>query len=202
MIRQATPNDLSQIAAVHVKCFPDNFSTALGKFGGGYLQRRFYWEYMKDNPELFLVAEDEQKQIIGFCMGYYRSKTDHMKLFYKHNAIPIALQMLFLLLSFNKQAWLKIRQIAKKEAQFKRTDDRVKIDPRTAGDLLSICVLPEYRGMGVAQKLLENYEAVLTDRNMELCLLAVSVENGRGIRFYERNGYIPYMEKLGQARAT
>lgn len=33
MIRQATANDLEEISKVHMECFPNSFSTALG--GGG-----------------------------------------------------------------------------------------------------------------------------------------------------------------------
>ena len=41
----------------------------------------FYLEYMKDNPELFVVADDEERGIVGFCMGYYMDKDDQMQNF-------------------------------------------------------------------------------------------------------------------------
>lgn len=58
-IRQATLDDLEQIAKVHFQCFPDSFSTYLGKGRHGYLLQKFYQEYLDDAPELFLVAEDD-----------------------------------------------------------------------------------------------------------------------------------------------
>lgn len=58
-IRQATSEDLKQVADVHFRCFPDSFSTQLGKGQQGSLQQKFYQEYLKDVPELFFVAEDE-----------------------------------------------------------------------------------------------------------------------------------------------
>ena len=48
---------------------------------------------------------------------------------------------------------------------------------------------------------MEWFEAVLLENDKDVCLLAVSVENGRAIRFYERNGYVAYLEKHGQTRA-
>ena len=77
----------------------------------------------------------------------------------------------------------------------------MKIDQSTAGDLLSICVLAECRGAGAAQMLIEEYEKVLIGHGKETCLLAVSVANDRPIRFYEKNGYIAYLEKAGETRA-
>ena len=35
IVRQAIEQDLKQIADVHIKCFPDSFSTQLGKARGG-----------------------------------------------------------------------------------------------------------------------------------------------------------------------
>jgi len=41
VVRQATKNDLKQIADVHIQCFPDSFSTQLGKSGGGIYSNAF-----------------------------------------------------------------------------------------------------------------------------------------------------------------
>lgn len=64
MIRQATKKDLKAIANVHIKCFPDSFSSKLGEI----LLTRFYNEYLSVVPELFLVAENDAQEIVGFCM--------------------------------------------------------------------------------------------------------------------------------------
>ena len=69
MVRQATMNDLNSIAVVHTLCFPDSFSTVFG--ARHKLLEQLYSEYIETNPELFLVAEDKDNEIVGFCMGYY-----------------------------------------------------------------------------------------------------------------------------------
>ena len=206
MIREAKTSDLDAVSAVHIKCFPDSFSTALGAFkpkflGEGYLLSRFYSEYMKANPELFLVAENDSGEIVGFCMGYYCEKNDYIKRYFLNNKINIALRILTLLLRGNKQAWKKVAGVLKKGDPFETINYEIAdIDECKKGDLLSICVLPEYRGSGIAQQLIEKYHAVLKKSGRQVCILTVATDNGRGIAFYERNGYIPFREAAGTAR--
>lgn len=91
MIRQTTIHDLPAVAKVHSVCFPDSYSSQLCKFEntiGGNLLIPFYSEY-KDNPELFWVADDEEKGIVGFCMGYYMDKDDQMQNFINHNRFKV-----------------------------------------------------------------------------------------------------------------
>ena len=76
--------------------------------GGGNLLVSFYREYLNDNPELFWVADDEDKGIVGFCMGYYMDKDDQMENFMKHNRFKVLWKTLLLMLSSNKQTWNKM----------------------------------------------------------------------------------------------
>ena len=104
MIRQATANDLDEIARVHAKCFPNSFSTAL--CGGGLL-KAFYNEYLKDVPGLFFVAEDEQNGICGFCMGYFCEHNEYWKKFLKHNFFRVFFRCIKLALTGNKAFYKK-----------------------------------------------------------------------------------------------
>lgn len=61
MIKNANIDDLNKVAKVHIRCFPDSFSTQLGE----KILLKYYLEYFKENPELFYVALDNDK-IIGF----------------------------------------------------------------------------------------------------------------------------------------
>lgn len=195
MVRQATAQDLPQVVAVHTQCFPDSFSTALGK----KLLVKFYTEYMNDVPELFLVAERDGK-ICGFCMGYYCEENPYMKRFFKHNLFAAGLRIAGQLLIGNKAAWKKLTSVFSKKAEFKPIGEPYKAGAQD-GDLLSICVLPQARGCGAAQALIETYEQVLKAHGRKYCLLTVAVDNSRAIRFYERNGYVPFKEAEGMARS-
>ena len=204
IIRHATLNDLKRIADVHFKCFPNSFSTQLGKANSGVLQQKFYQEYIKDVPELFFVAEDETlpppERVIGFCMGYYSEKNEYMKNFLLHNSLLIALRMSILLFSGSKVAWKKVLGRFKKKDIFSVVNDDMTFLAEEIGDLLSICVLSNYRGCGIAQQLIEKFEEELRKKNRKICLLTVATNNGRGIRFYEKNGFVPYKEAVGVAR--
>ena len=190
MDSQATNNDLMEIAKVHKICFPENFSTILGiKFS---LLEKFYKEYLIKTPELFLVAENEHREIIGFCMGYYCESNTYMKDYFKHNLFSIGLRLSLLLLTGNKVAWKKLCN-SKKSTEWvikNHSFDSIMINER--GDLLSICVLPEYRGAGIAQGLMDEYLTVLKKQNRKLCILSVDPRNGRGVHFYEKNGFVLY----------
>lgn len=68
----------------------------------------FYLEYINDAPELFLVADDEEKGIVGFCMGYYMDKDDQMRNFMRHNKFRVLWKTVLLMFLGNKQTWRKI----------------------------------------------------------------------------------------------
>lgn len=184
-VRQANISDLKDIVAVHISCFPNSFSTQLGS----KLLEKMYLEYMKEAPELFLVAEDNMK-IVGFVMGYYFDGKDSLYQFRKNNMIVFSLKTIQLLVCGNRPAWKKLRSLIKKGTTFTTLDNRInEYDNSQMADLLSICVKKEYRGTGVANHLIRDYETVVKEKGRKICTLTVADYNGRGIRFYEKNGY-------------
>ena len=60
------------------------------------------------------------------------------------------------------------------------------------GDLLSICMLPDYRGVGVSGKLMDAFLDAMKSKGRKLCLLSVLSNNDRAISYYEKNGFILY----------
>ena len=60
------------------------------------------------------------------------------------------------------------------------------------GDLLSVCVLPDCRGKGYAQGMMENYLDAMKKAGRKLCLLSVKKDNERAKQYYERNGFELY----------
>ena len=195
MIRQAKLSDLESIAQVHTECFPDSFSTALGK----RLLTKFYYEYISKIPELFLVSQDQGNSINGFCMGYYMENDHYMKSFIKHNLVSVAFMMLFRLITLDKRAWKKIKKKSTPDWEILNHEyDDIPNDLRI--DLLSICVLKKYRGHGIANQLIDEYQKVVARQERKLCMLSVDVKNARGIHFYEKHGFKLYREAPGVAR--
>lgn len=202
MIRQATVQDLPAIAYVHSVCFANSFSSQLSHYQsviGGNLLVSFYLEYMKDNPELFVVADDEEKGIVGFCMGYYMDKDEQMQNFFHNNRVKVIWKTMLLMVAGNKPTWNKVL------ARFKHkpsandwvivNDKYEQILNNERGDLLSVCVLPDCRGKGYAQGMMEKFLTSMKEHGRRLCLLSVKTDNLRARRYYERNGFELYRKR-------
>jgi ribosomal protein S18 acetylase RimI-like enzyme len=58
-----------------------------------------------------------------------------------------------------------------------------------SGNLLSICVLPDYKGTGVAGKLIESFQLACAAEGYERLTLSVLSENSRAVAFYEKHGW-------------
>ena len=200
-IRQATYDDLREIAKVHAQCFPRHLSTRIGFPKDCYLLSRFYKEFLDDFPELFVVSTDNQNRIAGFCMGYYFTKTDQQSNFVRHNRTHVLTRISWLLLKGDRLAWAKLKLKIKKP-HYEVLDHSIDAIPKNEkGDLLSICTLPEYRGKGYAQQMIEEYLLRMKQHGRNVCLLSLSVSNKQALRLYERNGFTPY-RKIGTTSIT
>lgn len=161
---------------------------------GGGLQGRFFEEFLNDCPELFLAVEVDSK-IVGYCMGYYMDKDDQMKNFIKKNRWSLLLKTIFLMLIGNKPTWKKM--LSKFDKSSKEQWEIVNtsyehILNNERGDLLSICILPEFRGEGVSGRLMDAFLDAMKSKGKKLCLLSVLSNNDRAINYYEKNGFILY----------
>ena len=150
---------------------------------------------MIENPELFIVAEDDQ-EIVVCCMGYLCENNEFRKKFISHNFISLAFRTALLVISEN-------RVFYKRASQNKKSKDHIIIidethTPQEKGDLLSIFVQDSQRGTGVANNLLLEYENRLKQLNRNFCVLSVENTNLCAINFYKKNGYIMY-KKYGES---
>ena len=194
IIRKAELNDLIEIESVHKQCFPNNFSTLLvGKF---HLLANFYKEYLTANPGLFLIAEDDEKNIVGFCMGYLCSQNSFKKDFLRHNFCQFVLKYFLLLITFKKKAWAKLFAPFHKKIHSNYMVSPKNINPQNTGDLLSICVVEDQKGTGLANELIDKYIVCLISKNMCFCKLSVEDNNCRAIHFYEKHGFMKFKKAL------
>ncbi|CAM4027699.1 GNAT family N-acetyltransferase [Cohnella lubricantis] len=53
----------------------------------------------------------------------------------------------------------------------------------------TLCIAPDYRGLGVSQRLFELHKQAARDAGCDQLFLEVLKENNRAIRFYEKQGY-------------
>lgn len=56
----------------------------------------------------------------------------------------------------------------------------------------NICVLPEYRGMGVGRKLFDEGEKYLKQKEIKVIFLEVESDNEGAIALYEKCGFVKY----------
>lgn len=200
-VRQATYDDLHEIAKVHATCFPNYLSTRIGASDDCFLLSRFYKEYLDDNPELFLVATDDEGKIIGFCMGYYLDKSDQQSNYIRHNRRRVLTRIICLLLKGDRLAWKKLK-LKFKKPHYEILDHSLDNVPKSdIGDMLSQCVLPDYRGKGCSSLLTKQYLANMKAHGTKYCLLSMKVGNERAIGFFKKNGFIPY-RKIGTTSIT
>lgn len=158
--------------------------------GGGVLLIKYYQEFLNEAPSLFLLSEEEGR-ITGFCMGYLVGNKNLSKRFAWHNALRIIVRMSALLVQGNKMAWSKLRSYVSSDDNVEYLDNAFDtVQAKQKVDLLSICVIPELRGSGIAQSLISKFEEQGRKLNRDFCVLTVRNENARGIRFYEKQGYV------------
>lgn len=201
IIRQANYDDLRDIARVHAKCFPEYLSTRIGAGNDCYLLSRFYKEYLDDSPELFLVLEDEQKKIVGFCMGYYMDKTGQQARYMKNNRLKVYSRIAYLLVKRDRLAWAKMKMKFKKPEYVILNPILDGVPNTQIGDMLSVCVLPDLRGKGLSKQMSLQFIDNMKKAGRKYCLVSTNVNNMRAIHFYEKNGFQPW-RTIGKSSIT
>ena len=184
-ICKAQQSDIAKVVDAHLACFKDSFSSSLGK----KILSNYYESYLKHSSDLFLIAKVDEK-IVGFVVGYCCENKQAFAEFKKKNLIRIILRVICRLLIFDKRVYRKI---------FRKTGETTvllpsycSIEKNKMGDLLSICVLPEYRKNNIASNLESEFNKSLLTLNRKYCVLSCLVSNDVGNRFYKKLGYMVY----------
>jgi ribosomal protein S18 acetylase RimI-like enzyme len=192
-IRKADKGDLKEIAYIHKKIFNDHF---LGQFPQ-FLISRYYESYLDEN-NIFLVSIKDKK-VIGFIVGIISSRyAENTINFIKRNAIFLFIFSIFntwcykyLYISLKKLIKL-LRRIDKNLFKSKKMekDENLKINQACDFDLLSIGVMSEYQGKGVAKEMLSMFEYELKNMNIINYQLGVHKTNMKAISFYKKQNFI------------
>jgi ribosomal protein S18 acetylase RimI-like enzyme len=176
--RDATPSDLTEVARLHRLCFKGTFISSLGP----ELIAHYYLEYLEEGGP-FVLAFDNCS-LIGFCMGYYSGSTARDS-FIRRNRVTLAIRICLLCLSLNKNAWQRVWKFVVRKIRRSSPVGEVMAD----ADLLSICLLPEYRGHGISNCMLGLFEKVLSDDEKKDLTLSVYTANCQAISFYRKEGF-------------
>ena len=173
--RDAVESDMKAVAELHETCFRGTFIASLGED----LIADYYREFLQEGGPFVLAFDDER--LVGLCMGYYAG-SGARNAFVSKNKGRLVRRLMKLCLSFNKVA-------IKKCFGYVFSRRKAASAPRAEADLLSICVLDEYRGKKVSRRLLEEFEQRVSAAGKKDVTLSVYKSNGRAIAFYKKMGY-------------
>lgn len=200
MVRQAKIEDLAAVARIHMACFPGTVTSSLGKLWNGRIVVDYYKEYFNDCPELFLVAENDSGEVVGFCMGYKLESGNIDKRLIKHDLFRMLIGYCYLLIKGDKECWRKVKCFLKRDSNTNREIRIIehsidKIPDMDKVELFTIGLLEDYRGMSYGKDLIISYFEACRQLGREFCLISYISDNVRAEKFYYKHGCLPYLEK-------
>lgn len=193
IIQKSDKQQLPEIASCQLACFPDAFGTKLGK---SYVQKSLEW--FLDNPHRFLFQCNENGKVIGYCGGFAPA-------YYGDGSSSGMLQHAFkqAIIGTVKKPWLifhpelvqyyphilrnvKMRFL-KKKTNYGVLKERIQLKPVVG--LVIIGVHPAYRGKGVFELLMQEFEKQALSLNRNEVNLSVKKDNVRAINAYKKFGW-------------
>jgi ribosomal protein S18 acetylase RimI-like enzyme len=174
--RKANPTDYKRFAFIHTQAFVGFFLTTLGK---GFLAT-YYLSCLKHKSTIAVCAYDEEDNIIGFASGSIWSKG------YNKNVI-LANKLAF---GFAALKIVLTRPLALARLINNLSKNNNKEDKGDYAELLSIAILPTYKGLGIGKQILIEFEkeAILQNSN-KISLTTDFYNNEDIVKFYKKLGY-------------
>lgn len=199
MIRRATVNDLSSVFKIHSYCFPGTLTTSLGYLWDGAILKDYYREFLTNSPELFIVAENETGEIVGYCMGYKMEDKGIEYHIIRHHPIRIIVGIVYLLLRGDKECWRKLKSFL---GIRNNTDNELitfapeinQIQNTEKAELYTIGLHGDYRGLSYGKDLIMAYFDACKSIGRKFCIISYMKENVRAERFYYKHGCKAYQE--------
>jgi ribosomal protein S18 acetylase RimI-like enzyme len=192
-IKNSQKKDLPDIAACHKVCFPDSLAT---KLGNAYIGKSLEWFLVNPNRFLFDITIDEK--VAGYCGGFMPVKPgDGSSSGMLQHAFKQAIKGIMLnpLLLFHAEVvqnypflWHNIKRRITGKAKPINPVSNAKPFKQYVG-LVVIGVHPAYRGKGVAQALMSEFEQRVKQFNQNESVLSVKKDNGRAIKAYTNFGW-------------
>lgn len=201
LLRPIRKSDLEAIARIHMEVFPSYFLSQLGiKF-----IVRFYSMFVDSVSHIGYVAEVDG-QPVGFVVGTTNAR-ELYRTFYRKNFFRTAFLIVWNTLTnpvvrggLNKRishvitalkslANIQSSEPASQDANF-LNDAEASRPSLVKTRLLSIGVLNQFRGTGVAASLASRFLARCNEVNVDVVGLSVKADNDSAIRFYEKNGWL------------
>jgi len=185
-VTEAQEVHIPGMAQCHIKSFPRRFMTEMG-YHWLYALYRFF---IKHRGGICRVAVDADGKIVGLAVG----GNPHIRDEFLSSALfryPHLIFWKFLSKRLVRRVLLQelAGKLHRKRAAAHLGDTKAPSAGVRSGNLLSICVLPDYKGTGVAGKLIELFQLACAAEGYERLTLSVLSENNRAVAFYKKHGW-------------
>lgn len=179
IIRKVEVNENRALAKLHMQVMPDFFLASLGE---GFLTT--YYKVVLRHPEtICLLAEDENKNILGFVLGREKAK-GYLKRILKSSLFTFVIEGIKLLFIKPKSLIRLVRNLDKV------SKDSSISDTQNYAEIGLIGVSPELKGQGIGHKLFEGFIGILKERNVaNLSLTTDMDDNEQTITSYKAWGF-------------
>jgi ribosomal protein S18 acetylase RimI-like enzyme len=176
IIRKVSKSEYSDLVVVHKVAFSDFFLTSLGT---SFL-KTYYKSSLLDQTCVAFGAFNDEDKMVGFVVGTTKALGYHKKLLV-NNLLPFAISLLGVIAYRPKVILRLLKNLEKKSSP---------IDDKNYAELLSLAVLPEMKGSGVAKLLLEQFEREVNSCGVKSVALTTDYDNNeRAIAFYTKCNY-------------
>lgn len=167
--------DLDVVVDVHITSFPNFFLTFLGK---GFLA--LLYEALLSGPEGIAIVASAKGSVVGFVAGvsdqlvFYRTLLKRKKWAFARASMSALFR--------NPGIAPRLIRALRRPAEAEQAT--------TAACLLSIAVLPDFRGTGVGKRLVDEFsEALRREGGTAFCLITDRDDNESVNRFYKESGF-------------
>lgn len=173
IFRQATIRDLVQISTLHREEIQGGFLSTLPP----KLLEIIYLSVIRSKNGVCVVAEEENKEIVGFIAG-----TGDIKELYFYLITHFFLQI----------SWFVFKESLRKFSINKFIDlifYPTKEKDHNKAELLTVAVKNQFQGRGVAGEILKFFILKIKEKDVFKFNVVVGKDLAYAIRFYEKNGF-------------
>jgi hypothetical protein len=188
-------DDLKQIAVCQIACFPKSFNTVLGN---KFISKSLGWFLASEKRFLFHI--NIGKEVVGFCGGfapqfYGDGSSSGMLQFAFKEAIIGVLKKPWIIFDHELRTYYPfILKNIKRKIGFTKVSATNPIPTnyifKSTVGLVVIGVHPDYRGKGIFEMLMNEFENRAKQLQINECVLSVRSNNDRAIAAYKKMGWI------------